>query len=373
MTFLDQVKSYEQIKQEWFEQWFNKSGSFNSKKGAGSAMATYEDFLEVKHPSMEKGKIIEELKIISNHPDKFSQLYGFINDFVQYQVSIKKSPATIRIYTMFIKSFLRQFGIRINNDDMKQFVHFPKLVKELRQPMTLDTIKLLLSKTGRKYRSMILISVSSGSRFAEILQSKVSDYTEIPIGDKTVIQFRLRAGTTKTREERLTYISHEAWKEMQPLLVGKKPSDYVFIKEWNQNTVIKAEDAFNQLRKRCGLLEKYGNGFNYHVNFHSFRAFFLTKATQKVGENIAHAWIGHHKYLDQYFRLTVEERAAKYLEVEPDVTINEETRLKLKLKDKDETIRKLEQNELIIQKLIDKVNRLEQARRNDTLQKSNLK
>lgn len=370
MTFLDLgQKPYEQMKQEWIEQWFNKSGSFSSRKIAHATMINYEEFLDRKYPNISKEKIIEELKTIWDNPQKFSQLYLFINDFVQYQVSKQKNPMTIRVYTMYVKSFLRHFGIRIHNDDMKQFVHFPKQNKELRQPMTLDIIKQLHAKSGPKYKAMILISVSSGARLGEILQSRIGDFKEIAVGGKTVIQFRVRASTTKTREERLTFISHEAWKQLQPLLVGKKPTEFIFIKEWNHLTIIKAESTFSQTRQRCGFMEKYGNGFNYHVNFHSFRAYFLTKATQKVGENIAHAWIGHHKYLDQYFRLTIEERAMKYLELEPEVTINEETRLKAKLQSKDELIKKYQASEVIIMQLQDKVFRLEQARRNDTLKK----
>lgn len=321
-SFLDNNKTYDQIKQEWFNQWFNKSGSFNSLKGATAAMRCYEAFVSEKYPTMTKEGIIDDLKKIWDNPSKFSQLYMFINDFAQYQVAKKKNPATIRHYTMFIKSFLRQFGIRIHNDDMKQFVHFPKQNKELRKPMTLDIIRMLYANSGRKYRSLILCAVSSGARLGELLQSRKGDFFEIKIDDKTAIQYRLRAEITKTREERKTFISHEAWNDLQFHFQGKSDNDYNFIQDWNKETIVKAEGAFNQIRERCGFTEKYGNGFNYHVNFHSLRAYFLTKATQKVGENIAHAWIGHHKYLDQYFRLTIDEQAKLYLDLEPELRVN---------------------------------------------------
>lgn len=316
MTFLDQEKDYETVKQEWFTQWFNKSNSFNSLAGAKKSLKSYELFLETKYSTVDKLKIIQDLKALPS--ERFTQLYVFLNEYIQYLTNKKTHPKTIRIYFMFVRSFLRQWGIRIYNEDVKQFCNFPKQVKELRQPLTSEMINKLYTLAGNKYRSIILNAVSSGARIGEILQSKPQDYTPIIVNGKRVIQFRLRGEITKTREERLSFISNMAWDSMQRYM-GK---EYVYIKEWNKDTVVKAESAFNDLRERAGFLEKYSNGFNYHVNIHSFRSFFLTKATQIVGENIAHAWIGHHRYLDQYFRLPIEERALKYLEVEPEVSIN---------------------------------------------------
>lgn len=314
MSFLEQTKDYDTVKNEWLTQWFNKSGSYNSLRGAKYALQSYEKFVESK--GMDKSIIIKDMQGLP--ADKFTQLYMFLNEYVQYLVNLKTNPKTIRIYFMFVRSFLRQWGIRIYNEDVKQFCNFPKQIREIRQPMTAEIISKLYNASGNKYRSMILVAVSSGARWGEILQSRPNDFKPFVVDGNPVIEFRLRGEITKTREERSSFISNMAWQSMQKFLGGK----YVYINEWNKETIVKAERTFNELRKRCGLLEKYSNGFNYHVNFHGLRSYFLTKATQKVGENIAHAWIGHHRYLDQYFRLSLEERAREYLKVEPEVSTN---------------------------------------------------
>lgn len=318
MTFLEQNKSLEELKKDWIQQWFLKSKSHNSKRGAEKAIGWFEIFLDEKYQGQSELQILEDLKLLANDPAKSAQVYLFINSFVQYLNQKGKAVRTVKIYTMFIKSWFRFNGIKVYTDDMKQFVNFPKLVRERRQPVTLEIIQALLKCADPKYKALILCCVSSGARIGEILQATVSDFDFT----RTPVRFRIRAETTKTREERETFISRQAAEALKPIIEGKEKTDTIFSKRFEPvNTIDGIEKAFRKIRESAGFTNKYSNGMSI-VNIHSFRAFFFTKAAKKHGENYAHAMIGHHAYLDQYFRETSEEQAKQYLELEPELTIS---------------------------------------------------
>ena len=88
---------------------------------------------------------------------------------------------------------------------------------------------------------------------------------------------------------------------------------------------------FWHLRKKAELDVKYDNSINHKISLHSFRAFFETQASNTHGLEYAHALIGHSGYLEQYYRLSEEDRLEKYIELEPKITIGEDFRNKIKI------------------------------------------
>lgn len=314
LTFLEKVQTLEQTKQAWINQWFNKSGSSNSKHGAQTSLKWFERYVATFNKPEEE--IINELRIVSLDHTRSTQLYLFINGLVQYLKEQDKATRSIRIYIMFVKSYLRFHGIKIYNDDIKQFVNFPKLIRERRQPLTEEMIIKLLQNASPKYQVIILCLVSSGARISEWLQAKVSDLDL----NSNPVKLRIRAETTKTREERETFITNQAKELLVAIIKDKTEKDFIFFKDFTQCTLPDVETVFRDIRERCGFNDTYTNGI-HHVTIHSFRAYCFTKLVQRVGENYAHALLGHHAYLDQYFRETLEERSNKYKIVEPDLTI----------------------------------------------------
>ena len=88
---------------------------------------------------------------------------------------------------------------------------------------------------------------------------------------------------------------------------------------------------FWHLRKKAGLDFKYDDSRNHKISLHSFRAFFETHASNTHGLEYAHALIGHSGYLEQYYRLSEEDRLEKYIELEPKITIGEDFKNKIKI------------------------------------------
>jgi len=79
------------------------------------------------------------------------------------------------------------------------------------------------------------------------------------------------------------------------------------------------------------LIFKYDDSKNHKISLHSFRAFFETQASNTHGLEYAHALIGHSGYLEQYYRLSEEDRLEKYIELEPKLTIGEDFRNGIKI------------------------------------------
>ena len=177
--------------------------------------------------------------------------------------------------------------------------------------------------------------MSSGMRLGEALQLQVRDFdmTSSPT------RINIRPETTKTREQRLAFISKETTNAVIPLLKNKSKNDTIFVIRFTRFTVSGFEGRFSEVRKKCGLTEQYNNGRNFHVNIHSFRAFFHTEATKVVGGDIAHAMIGHHTYLDQYFRLSENEKTDLYKKIEPHVSLSQDYILKEKLQNTEKQLR----------------------------------
>jgi len=208
-------------------------------------------------------------------------------------------------------------------------------------PLTSEIITRLIEESPKQYKPLLLVLLSSGMRVSEALQIRVKDI------DVTTnpISINLRAETTKAREQRTAYISDEAWHLLKPIVKRKTDDQTVFQKAYNNpSSLISAETKFWRLREKCGFTLKYENTNRYHVNIHAFRSYFHTQATKILGGDIAHALIGHHAYLDQYFRLDEKEKSEMYHKLEPYLTVDNTQRTRAIIEDKD---RQLEEMDLM--------------------------
>jgi len=149
---------------------------------------------------------------------------------------------------------------------------------------------------------------------------------------KERVSITIPARLTKLKIQRETYITKEAENYLLPLFKRLGQDQLVFgSNEDITRSVGNEELIFWKLRKQVGLVQKYENSRQYKINFHSFRAFCETQASNTNGVEYAHALIGHSGYLDQYYRITSEERLEKYLDFEPKLTIGDDFRKTLQI------------------------------------------
>ena len=340
-------------REEWIDRVKMKSDSIKSAITYQTCIDKWDLYL--KSIGQSEAKVMEELKTKTQDPEA----YLFLNRYIAWLSKKGYPSSTIRLCFFALKSWCAANGVMLYNEYIKRFVSFPKKRKEIRVPLTIEIIRALADKSTLRTKAILLTLLSSGMRISEVLQLKVSD-----INPKTnPVEIRVRASTTKTREERISFLSSEAWDQIKLLIENKTEDDYIFVKEFVVPTSLTSfELVFRKLRTSCGFNEKYDNGINYHVNVHAFRAYFHTQATKVLGGDIAHAILGHHQYLDQYFRLDKEERGQLYSRLEPYVTVSNEFRQKKMLEEKD---RQIEEKDQMIDemKLMDsRIARLEDAK-----------
>lgn len=317
ITFLEQSKSLEDLKKDWIEQCYNKSKSYSSRDGAIQLLSNFQKFLIDKHPTLTEQQIIIDLKNLSIASESYIKLYQFLNSYVQWLNTKDASPRTIQKYLAFLKSWFRYNGIRIYKEDSKQFITMPKILKERKVPLRQEHIQILLDKAGNLYKALILFSSSSGMRISEILQLYIDDL-DLSV---TPVRIRVRAETTKLREERRTFISSEALEALRPIIQDKTIKQHVFWEDDNlKELLLKVESTFDKIRDRSGLVDKYSTGI-HHVRIHSFRNYFISQA-EKLHEGFGHALAGHGKYMKEYENYTDSELRDFYLKIEPNLRIS---------------------------------------------------
>lgn len=298
-------------RQVWLDRWGKRAK--NSQDLAIKSLKWFDKYLQTINAN--EKDLIEQLKKIADKPE----FYQFLNNLVQYLSSNELAPRTVRTYFMFIKSYLRSKGFRIYKEDVNQFIQLPKIIREGKAPVTMEQWALLYFKGSNKMRAVISTGLSSGVRIGELLQLRFSDIK----GNKVSI----RAETTKTKADRVTYISEQAKTDINKLVKNKDEDSFIFIKEYKEvNSVVDLEKQFADLRKLCGLTAKYRLTSFHHITLHRMRAFCKTMASETCGQDFAEGLIGHEGYLSTYYALPESERARKYQTLEEKVTIPTQNR-----------------------------------------------
>ena len=285
-------------REKFFSFWGQRS--INNKDGAIKSLRWFDKYLASLGET--EASIMPKLRKVKGQ-DEF---YLFLNGFVQYMVE-SLHPHSVQTYLSFIKSYFRKQGFKIYNEDIKQFVDMPRVTKEGRAALTKEMIKQLIDEASPYLRMVILWLVSSGMRTSEFLQLSKEDVKF----DTDPVEVHIRAETTKTKSDRITFVSKQAVESM---------TKDIFRPYTPKQDLLNLEQSFRLLRKRCKLDGKYRTSNVHHITLHTFRSFFRTYAGI-ISQDFAEDVLGHEGYLKQYIRLPMEKKQEYYKKLEPQVTI----------------------------------------------------
>jgi len=303
-------------RKEWIEQFYRRSGSWNTSNLAENAINWWDKFL-LKNDTKE-ADFIEELR----NMDEIG-FYKVLQDFVNFMQDSNKYPTTINKYFGFTKDWLYSQGIKTDPYALKHRVKLPREPKLKKIPITQEQIRKLIDNSSPLRKAVYLIALSSLMRIGEILSLKKEDFdiTTNPI------KITIQAEYTKEKEDRETYITQEAWNYTKEIWENTKLGEFVFVKSLSKHTIKNEEYMFDKLRKRCGLTQKQANG-RYVIRLHKFRKFGHTKASKLHDDQYANALDGHTGYLETYYELEDSERAKMYNELAPDLTVYDDNKAK---------------------------------------------
>ncbi len=274
---------------------------------------------------MEKG-IGDPISLMKKSEENcFDLLQGWIN----YNAKRQIAGSTIKHKFSQLRGFLHYMGIKITREDVRINLSFPKVFREELHPLQLEEIQKFLEHTNGKKKGLYLSLLSSGMRIGEAVQLRKKDFDL----SKERIMIRIPAKMTKTRTGRTTFISKEAADFVRTKLRTLDDDDLVFgSSEIVENARMNEIVTLHRVLDKSGLNQKYEGVSRRKITFHSFRAYFFTKAARIQGEDYAHKLTGHGGYLLQYDRLSDDEKLDLYLKLEPDLLIYDQNRKAAEIK-----------------------------------------
>ena len=335
-----QSNSYDPIFQPFLDYVYTPSHSEGSVSMNLSGLKNFQSFVQERY-GIKISELISKIKI------EELNVYIVLQDFVVYCDKKEKKPNTIKCWMSPAKGFLRQMGIKIYSEDFKQSVRLPKAIRQREEPLTKETIIRILQVLPLKLRAAVLVAVASGMRIGEIVQLKISDIDF----DSKPTKIKIRGETTKTREDRETYLTDEATRILIDYLIK-----YYGWKKDQKNENLQSQIIFDRTtalpknkptpkssfrRRAIGNLEaslrKYTSAIpelallnqngRFQVHFHAFRKFFYTTVSNSVNGDFANALLGHHFYLDTYYNMPEQKRKELYIKGEPYLTISDFTKI----------------------------------------------
>ena len=254
---------------------------------------------------------IEEF--IGSGPEN-DEIYDYLQKWIN---SSNNDPSTKRTYFSLVKRYLHYRGVKMHPMDIRQCLNFPTKHEEEMHPLGIDEFRRILEKCGRKRKAMYLAQASSGMRIGELVQLR-REHLHM---DTSRIVVKMPARITKKKRARTTFFSAEASRLLMPRLRELDGCDLVFGTDINPETARSAEIShLARTLARARLDRKYETTGRNKINTHSFRAFFITRASRH-DPNLAKYFAGQKGYLLQYDRLSDEEKMAYYTKFEPSLLV----------------------------------------------------
>lgn len=339
-------KSPDEALEDYLDTIYLQSHSIASVKSYKSAVTGgqkgFRAFLKQKHNC-------DEIQLVFRAKNDELDIYQVLRDYVIFLDKAHIKPKTIRNWFAAVKGYLVFLGVEVYSEKCRQLVKMPKIERYKKEALTKEILVKLLHNLDPKLQTAVLVAVSSGMRVGEISGLKISDidFNSHPV------RINIRAETSKSREDRETFITQEAATALQDYLTrflswsaeNKKPElqDMRIFGRTNKVRCDKIDDPrmptaqdqkcesillqrglARKIVKVPGLARLARNG-RRAIHFHAFREYFYTAVSNVCGSNFAHALMGHHEYLDTYYALSENQKVKMYQKVAPYLTISDYT------------------------------------------------
>ena len=342
MSLRIKEKSAEQMLSDYLDTIYLQSHSASSKKTYRTAIVGTKNgfriFLKEKYNC-------DEVQLAFRIQNNELDIYNILSEYVIFLDKKSIKPKTIRLWLTIVKGYYTYMGIDVFAEKCKQRVKLPKIKRLKKEALTKEILIKLLHNLDPKLQSAVLLALSSGLRVGEITGLTLPDIEF----NAEPVKINVRAETSKSGEDRETYISKEAsealrdylqrffgWREDSPN--KKLQSLRIFgrtnrIRTENDSRLPTPEEQLSEsiiLQKalirairKVPELNKLGRNGRRVIHFHAFREFFYTAVSNVSGSDYAHALLGHHEYLDTYYTLSKKEQVRLYKNAEPHVTISD--------------------------------------------------
>ena len=242
-----------------------------------------------------------------------------LDDYVGFLDSNDYRGTSIAANIAGIKRMLRFIDIKIDDKDFRDAVEMPKKIQIGDEPPSDEEIRQILNVCSPRMRTFLLVMCESGMSMGDTLIRKVEDFKfdEDPV--------RLYIRRAKQYEKPFeTFVTKETGKLIKQLTVNKNPTDLVFLDKWYTHAGDVLRHSYIRALRRAGLNRKIDGHKYLKYHLHVYRKRFFTRGLSAIKSDfIVHAMMGHKQYLDQYFRMPIEERRQHYITMSKNLSVFE--------------------------------------------------
>ncbi len=337
-------------KESYYTRILRKNEKESSVDHAKISLTHFENFCKDVYKK-ESEKVIEDLKVLAKKDSV--NVAEFLDDLVNYLSKLKKmnmktkertgdkiAGITVKGYFSDIKGYLRHHRIKIDNDEIREFVTFPKSRKEREDPIKLEDIQKLVKKSKGIRTIFYKLMATSGIRLAELLQLQKHHF-EL---NQYPARINISSAIAKNSNGRITFTTKEVSEDLKLILMNLEYDDLVFNKSKTLGRAkLTEETSFARLRVKCNIAEYDPSGKKHRVRIHKLRKWFNSTVTLAgMSTEIRKTLMGHDSYDGTYHEYTVQELADEYLKIENHLLISPEWRAKYEIEQKDKKLAEIQ-------------------------------
>jgi len=293
-----------------------------------AAKKSFEKFCVEYYDGRASDEIFKELNLLKD-VEKTEAIREVFQNWIDWQYEHDNLTSSVRQYISKIKRVFSHNGIRVHSSDFDEPLEYKPKIKEELHALTVEEIQQILRYANPKKVGFYLALSCTGARPAELLQIRKKDLDTT----KKRIKIRIEAENVKTRAGRSVWLTKESGSYLMTKIKNLSDNDLVW--GTNEDPVLAGKNESTQFSNLCdkaGYEEKYKSNNIRKITLYSFRSFFFGIASDVHREGYAHKMIGHGGYLPQYDRMSDEKKLEWFLELEPELTISDDERMRLENK-----------------------------------------
>jgi integrase len=253
-------------------------------------------------------------------------LYGLLDSFVSYMMTLKLSVNSLTLYLAAVRSYFGYYDIDVIPAKFRRRVKMPKLPREDEEPLDSNDIRnILLHCNNRRLKSFLLVLASGGTRATEALAIRLKDI-DFSVSPTKI---HIRKEYAKTRVSRDIYISDEATSYLQQWIDWKyrEKAEAEWTKTKNEDDLVfgvyntankpdpyhiyvKISAEFDKLLTIVGMDERKEGMLRRKITLHSFRRHAKSVISNQVNQDFSEWFLGHAK--SSYYTLKEPERREIY-------------------------------------------------------------
>jgi len=301
-------------------------------------------------------EIIDYIKSFDDEDQRDELITDLVQEWVHH-LHTTNVVSVIRVKISGLNKYLKYKKIGV---DTKELV-YPQALYEEPHAISLDEILTIFSVSKYHKIAYYLALISTGARPIEITGLRVCDITWN--AEYNCYTALIPAKLTKKKIARTIKFSRECTPYIINLLgKAKTKNSQVFSKNTNLKYARSNEDkVFKKYCETVGFDDKFETTGRMKINLYCFRAYFFTHALDALSDSkdMAHAFVGHGAYLQQYQRRTLNEKIELWDQIESSVAIFDQTKKNMEIKRLKEANTKLKAKEQKIDELADTVRGLQ--------------